>query len=409
MSYLATHAQLVERFQQLDAFLIRHQALWRPRPFTHTHLPWEAHHPELATWLRARSLEAAEAAHNQPASLPAPAPFQALAEQATALSHVAQLPARNMPTLDRHQAADIPGRKWLQIQSFSSVLDFAERPMHWLDWCAGKGHLGRYLADDTRALTSLEWDPALVEQARHLSSRQGLQAQHHCQDVMAADCARHLQPQQTAIALHACGDLHVRLIRLGIERQCRQLAIAPCCYNRIGGDTYRPLSSPGCASRLQLSRDDLGLPLSETVTAGAREKRNRDQSMAWRLGFDRLQRKLRGEDSYLPTPSLPSAWLKKSFAHYCRDLAALKNLPEPQNQLWDELERYGWQRLTEVRNLELLRNLFRRPLELWLLLDRALLLAENDYQVRLGTFCSSTLTPRNLLLIAERTTPAKPL
>ncbi|HAB85804.1 MAG TPA: SAM-dependent methyltransferase, partial [Pseudomonas sp.] len=66
--------------------------------------------------------------------------------------------------------------------------------------------------------------------------------------------------------------------------------------------------------------------------------------------------------------SLPSAWLKKGFADYCRDLAALKQLPAPGEQDWAALERAGWQRLAEVRNLELVRGLFRRPLELWLLL-----------------------------------------
>jgi len=58
--------------------------------------------------------------------------------------------------------------------------------------------------------------------------------------------------------------------------------------------------------------------------------------------------------------------------------------------------------LAEVRNLELLRGLFRRPLELWLNLDRALFLVEQGYVVRLGSFCETAFTPRNLLLLAER-------
>jgi hypothetical protein len=124
--------------------------------------------------------------------------------------------------------------------------------------------------------------------------------------------------------------------------------------------------------------------------------------MAWRLAFDLLQRQLRDSDSYLATPSLASAWLHKDFASYCTDLAALKQLPTPGTQDWPRLEQQGWQRLARVRNLELLRGLFRRPLELWLLLDRALYLEEQGYTVRLGHFCSSQLTPRNLLLLAER-------
>lgn len=398
---MSSPLSLLQHFQALDAFLTEHRALWQPRPFVEQKMAWETEHPQLAAWLRQRSLAEAEAAHNDPVTLAAPAPFTQIATRATALCQL--LPINSNPTAAPapRLMVGIPGRKCEQIQAFASHLHFREKPRHWLDWCAGKGHLGRYLAGDTTTLTSLEWDQALVEEARRLSLRLGLAAQHHCQDVMAPDCARHLQSNQTAIALHACGDLHVRLIQLGIEQQCRQLAIAPCCYNRIRGDIYQPLSSAAKASRLQLSRDDLGLPLSETVTAGARERRQRDQSMAWRLGFDLLQRKLRANDSYLPTPSLPSAWLKKSFEQYCRDLTALKGIPEPQTEPWAELEQRGWQRLAEVRNLELLRGLFRRPLELWLLLDRALLLSENGYRVRLGTFCPSELTPRNLLLLAE--------
>jgi hypothetical protein len=396
-----SYSQLAERFQQLDGFLVRHQALWRPRPFTYMQLPWEADHPQLARWLRSRSLEQAEAAHNHPDELAAPAPFPQLAAQATTLSRVAELP--NLPTsgTEARQSVDVPGRKWLQIQAFGSALTFAEEPQHWLDWCSGKGHLARRLATAGSALTCLEWDPALVTAGIHLSQRLGIDAKHLQQDVMSDDAAAWLDPTVTPVALHACGDLHVRLIDLSITMHCRQLAIAPCCYNRIQTDRYQPLSQLAARSPLKLSRDDLGLPLSETVTAGARERRQRDQSMAWRLGFDLLQRELRGEDSYLPTPSLPPSWLKKSFEHYCRDLAALRALPEPPMQDWTALEQRGWQRLAEVRNLELLRGLFRRPLELWLLLDRALLLAENGYAVHLGTFCPPELTPRNLLLIAE--------
>ncbi len=188
---------------------------------------------------------------------------------------------------------------------------------------------------------------------------------------MASDSARHLAGDKSVVALHACGDLHVRLMQLASQQGCRQLAVAPCCYNRIAAPQYQALSTAAQASSLQLSVDDLGLPLSETVTAGARVRRQRDTSMARRLGFDLLQRQQRQSGEYLPTPSLPVAWLEKPFEQYCRDLADLKQLPLTGNPDWAALEVAGWQRLAEVRNLERVRNLFRRPLELWLVLDRA--------------------------------------
>ncbi len=396
-------AALLQRFQALDAFLVAHQALWKPRPFTHQMLPWESQHPELATWLRSRTLEQAEASHNQPAALDsAPAPFPELALQAEHLSQIGDLPQQASADLPARFSVDVPGRKWQQIRAFGSSLGFTQQPQHWLDWCAGKGHLGRVLAHGGHELTCLEYDPALVASGAALSQRLGIDAQHIEQDVLAEGAGALLHAEHSPVALHACGDLHVRLIQLASAAGCRQLAIAPCCYNRVAAADYRPLSTAAQGSPLHLSLDDLALPMSETVTAGNRVRQQRDQSMAWRLAFDLLQRELRGLDTYLPTPSLPPAWLKKPFADYCRDLAELKQLPIVGERDWQRLEAAAWQRLAEVRNLELLRGLFRRPLELWLVLDRAIYLQEQGYAVRLGQFCAPQLTPRNLLLLAER-------
>ncbi|WP_439820478.1 methyltransferase [Pseudomonas sp. HLG18] len=402
-SYVLTGEDLLARFTALDTFLTTHQALWKPRPFTHLHLPWEASCPELASWLRGRSLEEAENAHNNPAELlDAPEPFASLAALSLELSAVGELPAHSLEAAGHRQNVDVPGRKWQQIEAFASRLSFAAQPKHWLDWCSGKGHLGRRLLGADQQLTCLEYDPALVASGQALSQRHQLHALHVEQDVLAANTALLLNAEHTPVALHACGDLHVRLMQLASAAGCRQLAIAPCCYNRINRAEYQALSSAGSHSALQLSLEDLSLPMSETVTAGARVRRQRDTSMARRLAFDLLQRQVRGTDEYLPTPSLPSAWLDKPFADYCCDLAALKELSTIGSPDWVALEAAGWQRLAEVRNLELLRGLFRRPLELWLNLDRALFLTEQGYVVRLGTFCEAPLTPRNFLLLAER-------
>jgi len=403
ISHVLTGEALLARFTALDAFLLEHQTLWKPRPFTHLSLAWETSHPELSSWLRGRSLEDAERAHNRPADLvDAPEPFASLAKLSAQLSAVGELPKHVLETAGHRLNVDVPGRKWQQIEAFASRLSFAAQPTHWLDWCSGKGHLGRRLLGEGQQLTCVEYDPALVASGQALSQRHHLNALHIEQDVLAADACTVLNAAHTPVALHACGDLHVRLMQLASEAGCQQIAIAPCCYNRTVHSEYQALSSNGLRTFLRLSLEDLALPMSETVTAGARVRRQRDTSMARRLAFDLLQRQLRGVDEYLPTPSLPSAWLDKPFADYCRDLAALKDLSTAGSTDWQKLEAAGWQRLAEVRNLELLRGLFRRPLELWLNLDLALFLVEQGYAVRLGTFCETPLTPRNLLLLAER-------
>ncbi|GGJ05018.1 methyltransferase [Halopseudomonas pertucinogena] len=393
------------RFAELDAWLLEHQGIWRPRPFTIPVLPWEADYPQLARWLRSRSLEQAEAAHNQPQWLDAPEPFARLAVQAQRLAELPTWeapPAAALPDLlSRH----VPGRKWQQITLFA---DQARQrwqlpTRHWLDWCAGKGHLGRLLAwQGGQPLTCLERDPALNRQGAELGLQLGIASQHLDADVLAPDSWQHLQPQHSVVALHACGELHMTLLQVAAARGCSQLALSPCCYNRISTDHYQPLSRAACDSQLRLTREELGLPLQESVTAGQRVRRLRDQSMAWRLAFDIWQRQAREVDSYLPTPPRPEAAFRQGIAPFCRDLAAHHGLRLPEPPDWAALEQQGWERLAQVRNLELLPGLFRRPLEVWLLLDRALFLQEQGYRVELGQFCAQHLTPRNLLLVAER-------
>lgn len=395
----------LERFQHLDAWLNEHQAVWRARPFTQRVLPWEHPWPELASHMRGRTLEQAEHSHNQPHLLNAPAPYPELAARSLALSQVedwSREPPSQLPELlTRH----VPGRKWQQITRFADIADqhLPQPAQHWLDWCAGKGHLGRLLAfTGGQPLTCLEHDPALNAQGRVLSQQCIVEASHVDMDVLSQDVGRYLQPHHTPVALHACGDLHMTLLRQSVTQGCAQVVISPCCYNRIESERYQPLSEAGRSARLILSKDDLALPLLESVTAGQRVRRLRDQSMVWRLAFDLWQREARGTDNYLTTPARPQSALNAGIADFCRSLAAHHHLQLPEPADWSALEKRGWQRLAEVRNLELVGALFRRPLEIWLLLDRALFLQESGYCVQLGQFCPTSLTPRNLMLIGHK-------
>jgi hypothetical protein len=126
------------------------------------------------------------------------------------------------------------------------------------------------------------------------------------------------------------------------------------------------------------------------------------QLAAWRLGFDRLQRQLRGVDAYLPTPSRPARALASGFAAFCADLAAHHGLVLPPGIDYPALEAAGHAQHARVRRLELVRHAFRRPLETLLASDRALFLEERGYRVVVGTFCPRQLTPRNLAIVARR-------
>ena len=144
------------------------------------------------------------------------------------------------------------------------------------------------------------------------------------------------------------------------------------------------------------------MAVQETVTAPRHDRRHRQRAGAWRLGFDHLQRRVRGRDDYLPVPSLAYGRMPDRFEGFCRWAAAQKGVELHDGIDWAHHEAWGLRRQAEVTRLELVRHLFRRPLEVWLALDRLVFLEEAGYDAELGTFCERELTPRNLLIRARR-------
>lgn len=304
-------------------------------------------------------------------------------------------------TLPETRATDMPGRKRLQAGAFTAALLPLSEPV--IDWCCGKGHLARTLAARCPSqVTGLEWDESLVVDGNRLARQYQDRVTLRSQDVMAADLR--LAPDSHGVALHACGDLHRRLIRRASEDGLSRVSFSPCCYHLTATEFYQPLSDGvnGCEEALNLQRAELRLAVQETVTAPARVRSQTAQVSCWRLGFDGLQRELREVDDYLPVPSHPAHLAGGDFEGFCRWAAGKKGLSLPAETDFARWQRHGERRFAQVRRHELVRHLFRRPLELWMVLDYALFLEEQGYEVKLGTFCERALTPRNLLVDAVR-------
>lgn len=391
------------RFSRLTELLAEWQPLWQPAPFMYRQPPWHATYRELAEVLRHLSADEVTRLQANPwqdSPLGDWLPVEELAD----LVRLAPLAAEDFslpPAWGQH----VGGRKWQQIEAFARHLQVSPKD-NLLDWCAGKGHLARALARcHATEVTALEWQAPLCAEGHRLAATQRAAVCMRQQDVMAPDVVRHLSSRTHVVALHACGDLHVRLLER-VAAAGSAATLAPCCFHRTQKKIYRPVSARGRAlSRdhaLRLTRDDLTLAVQETVTASRGVRRRREQANAWRLGFDELQRELRGEDCYLPVPSLAYGQLPERFADFCRWAAEQKGLALSETFDPAPFERLGWQRQAEVKRLELVRHLFRRPLEVWLVLDRAALLEEAGYRVQVGTFCDAKLTPRNLFIRARK-------
>nr|WP_155858998.1 methyltransferase [Enterovibrio calviensis] len=371
-------------------------------PFDYLDLPWRETHPELCQWLDAQDLESLQAFKENPQCL-ADAVAAYLPEVTNLLAHCAiDYASATDIACDSHLATGIPGRKWEQISAFNRVMP-QSLGGHWLEWCAGKGYLGRVISASRQAkVTSLEWQEALCQDGQDYADKQGL-AMHFVQgDAFASDSASLVRHCDHAIALHACGDLHVTLLQHSVAAKPQSVSVSPCCYHLIRDSHYQALSRVAQQSPLVLNRHDLKLPLQETVTAGQTVKNKRFVEVSFRLGFDCLQRALGVSDHYLPVPNVQKSLLNEGFEAFCRWAAKQKNVVLPDDVDFSHYLALGESRFLTVEKMETVRTLFRRPLEMWLVLDRAIYMGENGFDVEIFTFCARELTPRNILIQATR-------
>lgn len=384
---------------------MQHRELWQPAPFTDPSPAWTRLWPALAERVANLSDSDCQQLDDDSGKLAGllgrELPSLQVFDELTLVPPLSSETAQPF-TLPEIRATDMPGRKRLQSGAFAAAVQPLGHDV--LDWCCGKGHLARTLAplcDGT--VTGFEWNQALVEDGNRLAGKFGDAVSLHCQDVMAEEL---MMPKAAhGVSLHACGDLHRRLMRRVVDGGQPRLSFSPCCYHLTEVPDYQPMSRRAASwgDALQLRRDDLRLAVQETVTAPQRVRQQTRQISRWRLGFDGLQRFLRGVDDYLPVPSHRAGLIRGDFAGFCRWAAMKKDLELPKDTDFDHWESHGERRFQEVRRHELVRHLFRRPLELWLVLDYVLFLQEQGYDVRLGTFCERQLTPRNLLIDAVKT------
>lgn len=386
------------RFLQLQRLLSSYQPYWQLMPFACRELPWQ--NSSLLAQLNLLSDDAIRQLDSNPTKRQA-----WFIDCFPELAQLPEVPAfdrlRAMPELPFWLSNGIPGRKVEQIQQFCTLVPDSAAPV--LEWCAGKGHLGRMLAySQQRRVLSLEWQDALCQQGAALAEKHQLPQRFVKADALSAEGLAVLKLEQQVLALHACGELHLQLLRSASQQGCQQLQLVPCCYHLIPEPQYQPLSQLAQQHDLALSQHDLKLAVQSQVTAGARIARLRETEVEWRLAWQALRAELSGDSHYQPLASVSKQIFSTDFRHFAEWAAGQQQVTLPAGLNLDGYLVQGRSHARLVRRIELVRHLFQRPLELWLLFDRALFLEQQGYQVEVGTFCARELTPRNLMLRAER-------
>ena len=396
------------RFRELDNLLAEWHWLWGEVPFKQPRLSWYVRRPHWRGILRDIDDSMLEALAADPVLLG----VFAREELGIRLPDYPDYPPQDdsSPSHAFDAPDGVKPHKWEQVERFVTsrerLSDGPDRQL--VEWCAGKGHLSRRLLehDCRRDVIALERDPALIERGVEMAADLQLPIRFEAQDVLAASVARFCSGDSSHVALHACGRLHLSMLRHCCAGRVAQIDLVPCCYHQTDDTPYRPLSDfVRQGTRLCLDHDALKLAVQETVTAAPSARRQRMRLQQWRLGFDSLLRAYCGHREYLPVPSMSSSEAGDDFQAFCERAARIKGIILPDGIDHAHMEQLGRERFAQVSREDLVRQLFRRPLELWLAYDRCLYLEGQGYEVALRVFCPRQLTPRNLWIHARRLKP----
>ncbi|WP_428772780.1 methyltransferase [Vibrio sp.] len=400
---------MLARFHQIDNTLTEYQPYWRFEPFLYARTdryPSWPEHASLCDWLQQLTPEQITELKSAPDKL-TDTVSAFLPNDIAALTALSRVDVAADVTLPPRLACGIPGRKLQQILSLSAVALTSDIKPEWLEWCSGKGYLGRLLASESgSAVTSLEYQRSLCESGQREADKLGLPMRFVQADALADNATELMHNRQHAVALHACGDLHISLLQKAAQKRLAAITLSPCCYHLTRDSHYQPMSQAAKQSCLRLSKAELRIPLQETVTGGERVVRHRETEMIYRLGLDALLQQQLAISDYLPIPSIKKSQLALGFEHFCQWAAAEKGivLADCDYQYYQQI---GEQRFWLMERLSLVQQLFRRPLEIWLALDKCLFLQQQGYQVTLTEFCDREITPRNIVIQALAKKAAK--
>lgn len=164
-------------------------------------------------------------------------------------------------TTPQHAVVPAMSRKWKQINKFVEVFAAAlqasrlqdgataasaaaPRPLHVVDFGAGKGYLTFAVHDHLQALpgisarvTGVELRPDLVSLGNAVVARLGLQGLHFDEGDVRS---RPVQPIDVMIALHACDTATDHAIHLGLRGGAAVIVCSPCCHKELRPQLLSP-------------------------------------------------------------------------------------------------------------------------------------------------------------------------
>jgi len=288
--------------------------------------------------------------------------------------------------------------KRAQVDAFAAaILPLARRARRVLDVGSGHGHLTREIAERIELeVIGLERNAALADRARSLSCTASLSFD--VTDVLHDGLP--LGREDCVVGLHACGELGDAMVERAAESGAR-VALCGCCLQKRRGPMRLALSSSDGALALpkrllglsNLTARDEGVENSRAENVAARERRLALHELLSKEGPAlRFGEEIAGLNRRRAHDDLPEL-VRRAFEQRGRAVPSAAAIAEA--AAWARVE-HG-----RMRRLGLARAMLARPVEVFVLLDRALYLEERGFAVTIGTLFPASVSARNLALVGE--------
>lgn len=211
-----------------------------------------------------------------------------------------------------------------------------------------------------------------------------------------------LNEQTLTTGLHTCGDLASTQIKLSLKKQSSLINLA-CCYfkmtaNEFNLSTFAKNHGLESFSTFALTLASRGHQKISSVDFIKKRK-----VKFYRYAFHMYFYDILNKTEYLTLGNSSEKLYDLSFALYAEEQFKRLKLPFPG---FDSLESFYSSPETQKKILQMLsagilRDLFGRVLETYIVLDRALFLEENNYHSEILALFSEEISPRNLALVGK--------
>jgi hypothetical protein len=306
-------------------------------------------------------------------------------------------------------------KKRHEIQKIVTKLKevFDQNPItHVNDIGGGVGHLSRILAH-YHSIPSFSIDQSLEFQKIGQERLEKFRKLKNAKEVTFINAIVGVEDQLTAkiftsdsfsLGLHTCGNLAIKVINQNIDFKTRGLLNFGCCYFKMNVKEDLSVSKFYLENNF-INLNLFGLTLATRAHADSNfiNFKNRELVKNYRTGFHFLLEEKFNLSGMFDIGESPMSLYQGSFSTY----ALSKLLDLKINHELDELsleQFYYKKELQDILKKMFLCNIIRwqigRVLEVYILLDRAIYLEENGFNVTMEQYFKEALSPRNIGILA---------